>query len=244
MQDQLYDDPNLTQFYDLENGWGDDTRYCLKLAEAVHSVLDLGCGTGLLATALANGREVCGIDPAGAMLDVARRRDGGGRVNWIEADARGVRLGHRFDLVVMTGHAFQVLLTDEDQRAVCGTIAAHLAPGGQFIFDTRNPGRQEWRQWTPELSRRSIRHPAFGGVEAWNDVAHDAATGIVTYGTFYRAGDGRLWTASSRIRFSEQQDIAARLAEAGLAARHWLGNWNGSEFVSGAKEIIPLGGLA
>ena len=177
------------------------------------------------------------------MLDVARRRDGGGCVNWIEADARDVRLGRRFDLIVMTGHAFQVFLTDEDQRAVCATIAAHLVAGGQFIFDSRNPVREEWRQWTPELSRRLINHPALGRIEAWNDVAHDAATGIVTYGTAYRASNGRLWTSSSRIRFTAQEDIAARLAEAGLQARRWLGDWNGREFAPGAKEIIPLGGL-
>ena len=119
-------------------------------------VLDLGCGTGLLAAALGEGGEVFGVDPAAAMLDVARRRAGGQRVTWVEADARTVRLGRRFDLIVMTGHAFQVLLTDDDQRAVCETIAAHLVPGGTFIFDSRNPAAEEWREWTPAASRRAF----------------------------------------------------------------------------------------
>jgi hypothetical protein len=31
MQDRLFQDPELVQFYDAENGWGDDTRFCLAL---------------------------------------------------------------------------------------------------------------------------------------------------------------------------------------------------------------------
>ena len=45
----------------------------------------------------------------------------------------------------MTGHAFQCLLTKDDQQALCATIAAHPAPGGTFIFDSRNPAVEEWR---------------------------------------------------------------------------------------------------
>ena len=56
MQDRLFEDPKLVQFYDAENGWADDTRFCLGLAEQAASVLDLGCGTGLLAAALGVGR--------------------------------------------------------------------------------------------------------------------------------------------------------------------------------------------
>ena len=244
MQDPLYQDPELAQFYDIENGWNDDSRYCLTLASVGHSVLDLGCGTGLLAAALSDRCEVYGVDPAAAMLDVARTRHGGSRVTWIEADARQVRLNRRFDLIVLTGHAFQVFLSDDDQRAVCATIAAHLKPDGRFIFDSRNPECGEWLEWTPERSHRLIHHPQLGQLEAWNVAAHDVATGIVTYGTFYRATDGRQWQASARIRFASCETIAARIAEAGLEVHHWLGDWTAKPFTPGAKEIIAVGGLA
>ncbi|RPH68193.1 MAG: SAM-dependent methyltransferase, partial [Hyphomicrobiales bacterium] len=61
MTDALFEDPALVQFYDLENGLMDDTRFCLSLAFGKASVLDLGCGTGLLAAALGEGREVFGV---------------------------------------------------------------------------------------------------------------------------------------------------------------------------------------
>ena len=48
MEDRLYSDGDLAQFYDLDNGWGPDLGYCAKLAKDAGSVLDLGCGTGAL----------------------------------------------------------------------------------------------------------------------------------------------------------------------------------------------------
>lgn len=244
MQDRLFEDPDLVRFYDAENGWGDDTRFCLALAGQAKSVLDLGCGTGLLAAALGGSREVWGVDPARAMLDVARKREGGSAVTWVEADGRSIRLGRRFDLVVMTGHAFQCLLTDADQRALCETIAAHLAPKGRFIFDSCNPAREEWREWVPDLSGREFDLAPWGRITAWNDVRMDGASNIVTYETCYQNQAGSIQKASSRIRFATRNDIAARIVEAGLTVEHWLGDWHGSPCAPEAPEIIPLGRLA
>lgn len=240
--DALYRDPDLAQFYDLENPWGPDLDYCCGLAAGAGSVLDLGCGTGQLAARLADGRHVVGVDPAAAMLDVARQRTGGESVTWVQSDARSVRLDRRFDLVLLTGHAFQVFLTDGEQRAVLSTIAAHLAPAGRFIFDTRNPAAEAWRDWTPEASGRRLEHPTLGAVEAWHDAAHDPATGVVTYRTHYRvAAGGRTLSASSQIRFTDRDVLAAMLDEAGLAVDHWLGDWTGGPYQPTSPEIIPIG---
>jgi SAM-dependent methyltransferase len=247
--DPLYRDPALAQFYDLENGWADDLDYCFGLAADARSVLDLGCGTGQLAARLAEGpaggRTVVGVDPASAMLEVARARTGGDGVTWVQSDAQALRLDRRFDLVLLTGHAFQVFLSDDDQRAALATIARHLAPAGRFVFDSRNPAAQEWREWGPEASRRILRHPSLGPVEAWNDAAQDPATDIVTYETHYRVvASGALFSASSRIRFTDREVLAARLAEAGLAVERWLGDWRGGAFAPDSREVIPLGRLA
>jgi SAM-dependent methyltransferase len=243
--DLLFQDPRLVDFYDIDNGWTDDTRTCLKLAAGVATVLDMGCGTGLLATALAErGADVVGVDPAAAMLDVARKRPGAQRVTWVEGDSRSVRLGRRFDFITMTGHAFQCLLSDADQLACLRTFAAHLAPNGRVIFDSRNPHGREWLEWGPQDSHRMVDHPRHGAVESWNDYAHDPATGIVTYGTYYRLPSGELLAAKSRIRFTSKEHIAALVDEAGLTADRWLGDWQGHDFMPESKEIIPLGRLA
>ncbi|RIJ15014.1 class I SAM-dependent methyltransferase, partial [Clavibacter michiganensis subsp. insidiosus] len=73
-------DPRLVALYDGDNPDGPDHDFDRALAEEVgaRSVLDLGCGTGMLTVSLATaGRRVVGVDPSAAMLDVARGRPGG-----------------------------------------------------------------------------------------------------------------------------------------------------------------------
>lgn len=243
--DKLYNDADLAQFYDLENGWGDDMDFCLALARDAASVLDLGCGTGLLTAEIARtGTRAVGVDPALPMLEIARGRPGGG-VRWIEADARSVRLDETFDLIVLTGHAFQVFLTPEDRLAVLRTIAVHLAPGGCFVFDSRNPAVEKWREWTPSVSRRIIGHPVHGPVEAWYDARRDPDTRIVTYDTFYRiVATGRVLSARSRLDFPSGTEIARLARSAGLEVDRWMGDWNGAACGRKAPEIIPVGRLS
>ena len=246
-EDRLYHDPALADFYDLENGWerSPDFAYCHALAAEASSVLDLGCGTGALAAALSGNRTVVGVDPAPAMLAIARGRRGADGVEFIEGDARALRLGRRFELVVLTGHAFQVFLTREDRAAALATIAAHLAPGGRFLFDSRNPACREWEEWGPEASMRTVAHPRFGTVSAWNDAALDPATGIVTYETHYEIrATGKRLSAASRIAFPAREELESLIAEAGLRTERWLGDWEGNAWHPAASELIPLGTLA
>src|SRR5215831_18291735 len=89
--DLHYVDPRLVELYDHDNPRETDTDFYLRLAAELGArrIVDLGCGTGLLTRELAtvDGREVIGVDPAPAMLAVARRQPGAGRVRWIEGDA-------------------------------------------------------------------------------------------------------------------------------------------------------------
>ena len=75
MQDRLFEDPELVQFYDIENGWADDARYCRELARGKKSVLDLGCGTGLCGVQFRDwARTLTGVDLSPNMLAKARER--------------------------------------------------------------------------------------------------------------------------------------------------------------------------
>ena len=205
-----YNDRDVARFYDIENGWAEDFDFCSDLAKGRRAILDLGCGTGMLAAALARRADclVVGVDPAAAMLALAKQRYGGASVSWVLDDARTVRLNRRFDLVLLTGHAFQVFLTPDDQAAALTTIAAHLAPNGRFIFDSRSPVAEAWKRWTPDQSRRVIEHPRVGRVAAWNDMSQDPASGIVTYRTYYQIiGEGRVHSSQSQIAFRSREQF-------------------------------------
>ena len=68
----------------------DDIDFMVALASEVgaRTVVDFGCGTGQLAVALAQrGCRVIAVDPAKAMLDLARERQGSELVEWVWGDA-------------------------------------------------------------------------------------------------------------------------------------------------------------
>ncbi len=242
--DPLYRDPSLARFYDTANRWGPDFDFCMKLAEGAGSALDLGCGTGELTAALAATRAVTGVDPATAMLDIGRARPGGNKVEWIEGDARTVRLGRRYDLVVLTGHAFQVFLTEEDQRAAFSTIAAHLSPTGRFVFDTRNPGFRGERD-VRHSSVRRLEHAELGVIEASDESYYDETSSILSYENGYRVvSTGERFAGRSKILYTPRDKLAAMIGDAGLAVEAWYGDWEGNPFHAQAREIIPVGRLA
>src|ERR1700751_4017114 len=154
-KDLNYEDPRLAEIYDLDNPWDKDTDFYLALAESGPSrVLDLGCGTGTLCCALAQrGPSVTGVDPAGPMLAIAASKPYAEKVEWIHSRAQDYRSENRFDLIVMMGHVFQILLTDEEVLAVLTTMRRHLKPGGKAVFETRNPNidwAEVWGKHAPE----------------------------------------------------------------------------------------------
>ncbi|MGI8446531.1 MAG: class I SAM-dependent methyltransferase, partial [Streptosporangiaceae bacterium] len=200
----------------------------------------MGCGTGLLACEFAaRGHGVTGADPAEAMLALARGRPGGDRVRWIQADAAGLATSARFDLIVMTGHMFQLLLDDRDVLAALRALSGHLAPGGRLAFETRNPAAREWQEWNPRDTRQRVQA---AGLVA--DVHYDisaVAAELVTYETWFRfAGSRDALVVPDTLRFMDQAQVAAFLAAAGLARVTWCGDWDGSPYSPPSPEIIAI----
>ncbi|PCI85204.1 MAG: SAM-dependent methyltransferase [Hyphomicrobiales bacterium] len=246
MEEDLYTDPLLAQFYDSASQNRVDFECCLGLAKPDMSILDLGCGTGELAVGLAKiGAEVTGVEPAGAMLDIARGRDVDDLVTWVQDDARNVRLGRKFDLVILTGHSFQGFLIEADQMKLLATIAAHLTPKGRFVFDSRNPDFMELKGRKVDDNIRLLEHELHGQIEMWNVSDYDEDKGILTYENGFRiVATGEEHVAGAKIHYTKQQDIADMLVESGLFVDRWLGDWLGGEYHAKAREIIPFGGLA
>ncbi|MBY4870626.1 class I SAM-dependent methyltransferase [Burkholderia sp. Bp9017] len=239
----LYTDPRLVAVYDLFNaGDRDFAFYASRIGTARQRILDLGCGTGTFARRLAAaGHEVVAIDPAPAMIEYARRQPGADAVRWLACDLDGLPPGASLDAVVMTGHAFQCLLTDAEIDATLRSVRRVLAGGGRFLFETRNPRAEPWRAWTPQASASSVASPEFGVVEL-----HHAVTAIdgpiVSFDTVYRFHrDDLQVTNASRLRFVTQADLQARIAAAGFSATDWCGDWHGAPFDDAASvEIIAI----
>ncbi|UGX86122.1 class I SAM-dependent methyltransferase [Phyllobacterium meliloti] len=239
--DEIYTSQDLAALYDALNPARDDTAFYLRIAGASKRVLDLGCGTGLLACMLADeGHMVTGVEPARAMLDVARNRSGAENVRWIEGDARSLDLGETFDLVIMTGHVFQVFHSDEDVSRVLKTALHHLDSGGRLVFESRNPEARAWDDWISEKTAKTVSVEGIGEV----DVQHRLISvdgDLVSFETdhFFRK-TGKVMINHSRLRFLSQSEIGTQLRNAGFARIVWYGDWLEGPVGSDSPELIVI----
>ncbi len=105
-------------------------------------VLDVGCGAGFLANALAAaGHDVHALDASAEALAVAAEHDETGRVNWIVGDALSLPLPEAgFDAVF----AMDFLEHVEDPSRVVAEASRVLAPHGRFFFHTFNRSFLSW----------------------------------------------------------------------------------------------------
>lgn len=111
-------------------------------------VLDLACGTGSAAVALAAaGFQVAGLDLSPEMVKLAVRKAAraGVNVTFSVGDMRDFALAEPVDAVLCLGDAINHLLDMEDLQRAFQCIFRALAPGGLLVFDvnTRH-GLEEW----------------------------------------------------------------------------------------------------
>ncbi|MGC5565020.1 class I SAM-dependent methyltransferase [Streptomyces sp. FR-108] len=221
MADENFGHPRLAAVYDpLDPDRGDLDAYVRVVEEfGVRRVLDIGCGTGVFALLLADrGIEVVGVDPALASLDVARAKPGGGRVRWVHGDATTLP-PLRVDLATMTANAAQQIVDDQDWRGTLRGAHEALRPGGHLVFETRDPARRAWEEWTREASYRVTKIPGVGAVETWVQVG-DVHGQLVSFRqTYVFAEDGQKLTSDSTLRFRERNEVEADLRGQGFVVR-------------------------
>ncbi|MEO6085107.1 MAG: class I SAM-dependent methyltransferase [Umezawaea sp.] len=237
MVDSFFDDPELAALYDTFSGWEGrgDFAFHLTLIMAADSVLDVGCGTGTLlhgARRAGHRGRLCGLDPAVGMLAEAREHPD---VDWVHGDLSTTSWDREFDLVVMTGHAFQVLVTDAELRQALGAVERALTPGGRFAFETRNPAARAWERWT------SI--DGADGVSRVEYVVEPPERDLVTFThTFHSPRLDGPRTSRSTLRFLDVDGLAGFLAGAGLAVVEQYGDWDRSPVAEASPEIITVAG--
>jgi SAM-dependent methyltransferase len=239
--DLHYVDPRLVALYDLENPRGSDTDFYVALAADIdaRTIVDLGCGTGLLAGELAtDGRVVYGVDPAPAMLAVARARPGAENVQWIEADASNVPPLNA-DLVVMTGNVAQVFLTDEDWAAALRAIQCALRPGGYLAFESRNPEVQGWKAWNRDATFSRFDSPN-GPVESWLELVGVADRRVRFEGHNVFLATGEHVVVCSELRFRTPTELAGSLAESGFTIERTHGDWHRGPLKEDSRVIVTV----
>ncbi|MGD7789310.1 class I SAM-dependent methyltransferase [Propionibacteriaceae bacterium Y1700] len=215
-----FDHPLAAAMYDQVEGSREDLDHYVAIIDELgaRTVIDVGCGTGVLAIRLASsGHSVIGVDPAGHMIAVARAKAGADRVQWVHGTAEDVpdTLGQRkADVAVMTGNVAQVFLIDDAWLSTLRAIREALHPDGHLVFETRIPERRAWEEWAEWGT--SVHH-----VEGVGEV-HDRFTLVrvtepyVTFRSDNTLPDGTVVPSESTLIFRSMPDLERTLAEAGF----------------------------
>jgi SAM-dependent methyltransferase len=195
-------------------------------AKRHESILELGCGTGGHAFVLAElGYKLHGVDLSEDMLARARARlaeTPGARLQFSAGDARSVRIGSTFDVVISLFHVMSYQQKNADLAAAFQTARAHLEPGGIFLFDcwygpavlTDRPVVRVRRIEDEHTHVTRIAEPVLHATENIVDV---------NYQVFLRdkpSGEQTELTEQHRMRYLFSPEIELVLAASGFSLRY------------------------
>jgi SAM-dependent methyltransferase len=240
--DRLFSDASLAELYDSFCPWEGrgDFGFYLPLVMSAQAVLDVGCGTGaLLHRAREDGHSgrLCGLDPGGAMLEQAGKRPD---IEWVLGDLSSVGWQQEFDLVVMTGHAFQVFVEDDELRASLASIRSALTDDGRFAFETRNPLVREWESWSPD-NAVDVTGASGVVVRMETEVETPVRGDVVSFTHMFTSPSwDRPQLSRSTLRFLDVDSLASFLSGAGLAVEEQFGDWTGAPLSDTSPEIITV----
>lgn len=98
-------------------------------------VIEIGCGTGLLAKRLINaGYDYLGVDLYDEMLEIARKETNSDR--FIQGDMRNLKSDESFDCAMITGRSICYVTTNQEIISTFNGINHLLKIKGLFIFDS------------------------------------------------------------------------------------------------------------
>ncbi len=234
-----FDNERLAAIYDVDNPDGPDHDYFRALVERLgaRTVVDLGCGTGILTVTLSTStRSVVGIDPSAAMLARAKARPGGDGVEWRLGTSELIEPAST-DIVIMSGNVAMHILGDDWHRTLAH-IERGLRPGGYLAFETRNPLTKAWENWNEPLTERETPVGRLRDSVS-TDPPDDA--GIVTmhcYNEF--ANDGAVVTFDQQLQFRSLEQVTADLSYAELRVVNMWRDWQGTPFTNTAQEPLMV----
>jgi len=231
-----YADVEDARLYDAQNPWGPGDEFYLSLVMAAGDVLDVGCGTGtLLKRARRDGHRgrLVGLDPGAGMLAVAREEPS---IEWVDGVLRPGAYDAEFDLVTMTGHAFQELRTDEEILATLRAMRGAIRPDGRIVFETRNPAAKAWESWDGS----SFDVPYQGTRVTVRYEVHEVEGEIVTFSEITDGGRWHDQVDRGTLRFLPRIELDRFLAEAGLRAETYYGDWERGPLTEDSPEIVAV----
>lgn len=213
----------LAEVYD-SGGWMEYSRRLFPYLQDVlrrfrfrpKRMLDLACGTGTMAIAMAQeGLQVVAVDRSAAMLREAgkKARQAGVEVTFLRQDMRKLSLKEPVDLVTCFFDSLNYLLNYDDLVHTFGRVAQVLNPRGLFVFDVNTPAGLA-SHWNYRKHGQDLEDVAIIGNNSYDP---QSKLGTIHITVFKKAG--RLFekfTETHTERAYSPREIQNALREGGL----------------------------
>ncbi len=256
----MIDHDNLEEFsdpanYDMEDASDTGIAFYTALTQETGGpVLEIACGTGRVSIPIARlGFSVTGLDIVPAMIERACNKSVGLPMRWIVGDARTFDLSEQFQLIFLTGNAFQAFLTNADQGALLQRVYAHLHDKGLFAFETRNPifphsqppkglfvpleTNAEEQEWSPfiDTSGREVRVSRTSVYDHMTQIHH-----WTTYKRWHDGGEEHTKITRTALRYTFPQELTALLYYNGFSIERQYGDWDREPLTADSPSIISV----
>jgi SAM-dependent methyltransferase len=227
-----------------------DVPFYANACVGAGSVLELGVGYGRLLPALSRvARRVIGLDREPRLLAVAQRsllslpRAQQRRVTLVRGDMQGFELGQQFERILLPYNGLYCLRSRRALLACLRSVRAHLAPGGEFLFDVWAADR--FHRESDSRAYRDDELPILNicrGKQSW-DVFETSRLrkGLQRLDVLYRYVP-RVGRAQISIGIEQRyllfSELLELLARAGLEARSTFGGFAGQRFSTRSEELV------
>lgn len=235
------------RYYDI--GEGDRLPflrfYASLLRPGDRSVLEIACGTGIIAADLAariassgQAPRVVGVDISEPMLAIARKRYPA--LEWVLADMRQPQVQGRFDLVFCCFNSLQFMPTPVDLEQAFAAARRHVEPDGRFAFDLYQPNLPYLRVARTDTLARTVVHEG-RALQIRENSHYDEATRLLVLDWRLVPVDapGEVLAATRfTIRQFTHEDVERALAATGWRILERYGDLDRSMFTSRSKKQI------
>jgi ubiquinone/menaquinone biosynthesis C-methylase UbiE len=221
-------------------------------------VLELGCGTGRIAVAIAEaGYRTVGLDISEKMLERAAEkrahlpREARERLHLVQSDMTRFELGEQFRSVVIPFRPFQHLMESQQQIDCLNCARKHLTPGGHLILDffQTDPERMhdpmfEKEALLTEYDLPDGRHVALSErVASFHRALQQNDVEMIFEVTEPGGKQERLVMAWS-LRYFFRYEVEHLLARCGFRLEALYGDFDGSPLADVSPEMIFVARLA
>ena len=188
----------------------------------VHSIVELGCGTGSLAAILASrGYQVTAVDLSPDMLSVAADKCEGLDVQLVCQDMSRLALPMQADAVICCLDSLNYVIRPAHVQRTFQRVFRALKPGGLFLFDVKTPCALEGADGQVYIDENEDVYCVWRG-------EYDARRRICCYGIdlFALQADGNWWRDGE---YHEEyaytmEELTAWLGSAGFTRVKQYGN--------------------